>query len=712
MKSNLSTRTNNIPRIQKEPVKTSLTRHKHDSKPQGNELEYLFNNTSDAVRVINSDFTIRRINRAFAEMTEVNQNNIVGKKCWEVFPSLHCHTAKCRLQQVLNGETNIQVEIERQKKDGTTISCVVTTSPLVNDTNDLTGIIEQFRDITERRHMEEHIKESEERYRALIELGSEAGEAIVMLQDIDGKEGIQTFVSDQWAKITGYTKDELLGSCFFDLLKKEDRQASMERHRQKLLGKSVPGMFEMDIIRKDGEDIPTELTGAFTTYRGKRANVMYIRDISARKKDEQRIRQSEEHYSSLFEEVPIAIWEHDYSNAKKYIDNLRNTGISDFRKYFNDNPDEVRHCMELGGAHHSFVNKAAVYLMDANSREELQHNIMAHIIKRPDGLLYDKENILSMIEGKTENNYDFRDMTFKNNFKYMHVIWHIAPGHENDWSRVYHIFYDISERKLAEEKLKKYQDHLEDLVKERTIELESSRKKLEEQMARRIEFTRALVHELKTPLTPLLGASEMLVNGIKDEEFKHLALNINRGAKNLNNRVMDLIDITKGEMGVLELNTEDTDVNAMLTEAYEYVSNTAFGKGQNLVIDLPDYPLIANIDGDRLRQVMLNLLDNAMRYTPEGGTITIRLVVSGNDPVVQVQDTGCGIDEGAIYSIYEIYKRLEKHEQLSGLGLGLPLSKMLIELHGGKIWIDSKKGFGTTVSFNIPVKHLKEPLKK
>jgi PAS domain S-box-containing protein len=684
----------------------------HDSRSDGSEVEQIIDASIDAIRIINKDFTIRRINFTFAEMTGVDRDEVTGKKCWEVFPSLLCHTPECRLQRILNGEESIHVEIERRRKDSTIIPCVVIASPLTDNTGNLTGIIEQFRDITERRHMEEHIKESEERYRALIELGSEAGEAIVMLQDIDDNEGIQTFVNDQWSKITGYSRDELLGVCFFDLLQEKYRQPSRERHRQKLQGISVSGIFEMVINRKDGQEVPIELTGAFTTYQGQRANVMYIRDISARKKDELRIRQSEEHYSSLFEEVPVAIWEHDYSDAKKYVDTLRDSGVTDFRKYFDENPAQIRYCMELGGARSSFVNKAAVCLMDAKSREQLQHEIIAHIIKRPDGLLYDKENILSMIEGKTENSYDFCDITFKNKLKYLHVIWHLAPGHERDWSRVYHIFYDITERKLAEEKVKKYQGHLEDLVKERTAELESSRKQIEEQMARRIEFTRALVHELKTPLTPLLGASEMLANGITDPTFRHLALNINRGAKNLNNRVMDLLDITKGEMGVLELNNEDTDLNDMLTEIYEYVKNTAYKKGQELVLDLPEYSLTANIDGDRLRQVVLNLLDNAMRYTPEAGIITIRLSVLDGNPLIQVQDTGCGIEEKSIYSIYELYKRVEKHEQLSGLGLGLPLSKMLVELHGGKIWLSSKKDSGTTVSFTIPAKCLRESAKR
>jgi PAS domain S-box-containing protein len=265
------------------------------------------------------------------------------------------------------------------------------------------NILMVSRDVTERILMEEQLKESEERYRALIELGTEAGEAIVMIQDIDGREGIQTFVNDHWAIITGYPKKELTGSNFFELISDSDRQPSIERHRQRMSGKTLSGMFEMNILRKDGTEIPVEFTGAFTTYQGQRANVLYLRDISAHKQYEQKLRQSEEHFSSLYNEVPIAIWDLDYSQTKKYIDELRGKGISDFRRYFDDNPDEILHCLKLEGRRKPYVNKTAARFWEADSMEQLRDGIFSLISKRPAGLSYDKENILCMIEGTNAN---------------------------------------------------------------------------------------------------------------------------------------------------------------------------------------------------------------------------------------------------------------------------------------------------------------------
>jgi PAS domain S-box-containing protein len=130
-------------------------------------------------------------------------------------------------------------------------------------------------------------KESEERYRALIELGTEVGEAIVMLQDLNGSECVQTFVSDQWPRITGYSKEELIGTSIFDMVSLGNKSDCINRHRQKMAGNSVPGLYEMGIIRKDGGKDICRNKGATTFYQGQRANVVYIRDITERKKLEE-----------------------------------------------------------------------------------------------------------------------------------------------------------------------------------------------------------------------------------------------------------------------------------------------------------------------------------------------------------------------------------------------------------------------------------------
>ena len=176
-----------------------------------------------------------------------------------------------------------------------------------------------------RKQAEDKLRESEKRYRAIVNLGGTIGEAIVLLQDTEQGEGIQKFISDQWPCITGYSREELLGMSFFDLLHPRHRQASLRRHQRKMNREAMPDLFEMSIIRKDGTEVPIELTSAYTTYKGKRANVAFIRDITERKQAEEALRCAEKDWRSSFdslEDVMIII-DKDYN-----IENMNESGLA------------------------------------------------------------------------------------------------------------------------------------------------------------------------------------------------------------------------------------------------------------------------------------------------------------------------------------------------------------------------------------------------
>ncbi len=141
----------------------------------------------------------------------------------------------------------------------------------------------------ERRQLEFELRESEERYRAILELGERTGEAVVMLQDDERGEGMHVFVSDVWCNITGYSREELLNMSMADLIHPRDREAAVERHRRRMRGDVLSGLYEITIIRKDGKKIPVEVTYAPSKYKGKPVGVGYIRDISERKKIQEQL---------------------------------------------------------------------------------------------------------------------------------------------------------------------------------------------------------------------------------------------------------------------------------------------------------------------------------------------------------------------------------------------------------------------------------------
>ncbi len=161
-----------------------------------------------------------------------------------------------------------------------------------------------FQDITERKQVEEALLESEERYRSLVNLGGAVGEAIIMLQDTEQGDAIQTFVSKEWPHITGYSQKELLGMSFFDLLHPKYREASLKRHKRRMSGETISKLFEMSIITKDGTEVPIEVTSAYSTYKGERANVVFIRDITERKQAEKALRESENEIRAIADNVP------------------------------------------------------------------------------------------------------------------------------------------------------------------------------------------------------------------------------------------------------------------------------------------------------------------------------------------------------------------------------------------------------------------------
>ena len=252
---------------------------------------------------------------------------------------------------------------------------------------------------------------------------------------------------------------------------------------------------------------------------------------------------------------------------------------------------------------------------------------------------------------------------------------------------------DITEREMAQEKLE------EAYEKERRL-----RQELQIEVQRRVEFTRALVHELKTPLTPIMSSSDLLVSGLKEEPWLSVAQNIQRGAINLNKRIGELLDLARGEIGMLRLNPKRVDFLKQLQHVGSEMSVVASSNGQTLKVELPPSLPLPWADEDRLRQITQNLLVNATKFTPEGGTITLRAKEENSSIVVEVQDTGYGIPEEEQRRLFRPYHRQTgDREHLSGLGLGLALCKNLVQLHGGRIWVQSQEGKGAMFSFSIPI---------
>jgi signal transduction histidine kinase len=250
------------------------------------------------------------------------------------------------------------------------------------------------------------------------------------------------------------------------------------------------------------------------------------------------------------------------------------------------------------------------------------------------------------------------------------------------------------ERKMAESNVKfLYQ-------RERAL-----REKLQTEMKGRIDFTRKLIHELKTPLTALIATSQLLSDEIKDDRTGKLAKYVWNSANNLSMRIEELHDVIRGEIGILRLTLKQVNIIQLLDSLIE--ETRALFQQVDMSIELEaseDLPEI-QADPDRIRQVVLNLINNAIKYAKDGKRIIIVAVRKFNEIQIEVRDYGPGIPEERYKTIFEpVYQQVHPDETSNGLGIGLALCKTIVELHGGRIWVKSKIGRGSSFFFTIPIK--------
>ena len=229
---------------------------------------------------------------------------------------------------------------------------------------------------------------------------------------------------------------------------------------------------------------------------------------------------------------------------------------------------------------------------------------------------------------------------------------------------------NIIEHKLAEKRLQ-----------ELYLEEKDLRKRLQAEIQGRVAFTRNLIHELKTPLTSLIATSQLLLEEEHDKKLEKLAKYVWEGASSLNNRIDELHDVIKGEIGKLKLELKPIDLGKLLLSIADETKALA-----------------------RVRQIVLNLLNNAFRYAAEGRQVNIGVIRQNGFALVEVSDRGPGIAPSAQKHLFiSGYHHPRDVENSVGLGIGLSLCKLLVELHGGKIWVKSRRGKGASFFFTLPL---------
>lgn len=289
--------------------------------------------------------------------------------------------------------------------------------------------------------------------------------------------------------------------------------------------------------------------------------------------------------------------------------------------------------------------------------------------------------------------------------RYLHVqVRAISPGicrkGEETASFAVVIARDITERKQAEERLKEY-----------AAELEVANKELRRLDEIKSEFVAVASHELRTPLATIKNSIQLLLQrktgAINENQEKFLSLaekNINR----LTNILNSLLDLSKIESGRMELNFEEINLKDSIEFIISSFKPQVAGKSIEIKMEIEkDLPSVY-ADREKIAQILMNLVGNAIKFTPEGGTITVSAKPYNGDGrmvAVSVRDSGIGIPGDQLEKVFEKFFQVEEslRRSIAGTGLGLPITKGLVEAHRGKIWVESEIGKGSTFTFTLPI---------
>ena len=250
-------------------------------------------------------------------------------------------------------------------------------------------------------------------------------------------------------------------------------------------------------------------------------------------------------------------------------------------------------------------------------------------------------------------------------------------------------------------------DNLERKIKERTNELVKSLRAIEVISKTKSDFISSVSHELRTPLTSVKGFSSLLVGekfGKLPEEARQRLLKIDENVNRLMVIVNTLLDISRIESGKMEVNIAPFAITKLIREVADFLSPQMQAKNIELAFDLSGN-LNAYLDKTLIERVLINLINNAIKFTPSGGKITLRCIQEDKQAVVSVSDTGCGMKEEDLGKVFQEFFRASNPTitKIEGSGLGLSLVKRIIDTHKEKIWVESNLGQGTTFSFTLRI---------
>jgi PAS domain S-box-containing protein len=640
-----------------EDLKTEMGERKQVEEKlqvERNLLRTLVDNLPDTIYILDAEGRKVIANREdLKNIGFKTEAEVIGKNDLDLFPGDIGVRGHADNMSVINTATPI---IDREEyfvdKKGTIRWLLTSKYPLYDANGKVNGLFGTGHDITERKKTAEKLKESEEQYRLLIQNQGE-GVGIVNLNE----EFV--FANPAAEEMFGMGKGKLLHRSLMDFVDPDHLSIIINETTKR--SKAEKSTYEIDIIRPNGErrTILITATPQFTV-EGKLSGTFGVfRDITERKKLEQKVIESEAYYRTLIDISPDGIIIADLDGKVSY-------GSIKAYEIFGVPPgDDVKGTTVLRWIAPDF-----------------QQNVM--------------ERVMDIIKGNlAPETREYKLQKFDGTIFWGELSSSPLSDSYGGPVALMIVCRDISDRKNAESELIK------------------SKEKAEESDRLKTAFLHNISHEIRTPMNAIIGFSSMLNEPDLDKESQNSYIEIiTQSSNHLLSIVSDIIEISNIEAGVLKLSIKKADLNRLIRRLETHFVPKASEKNIEFLVNtgFKDSEAQIWIDEPKLEQVLSSLLSNAVKFTARG-KITMGYCMKENFIEFFVSDTGIGISKEMYKMVFERFYQVESTiaRQYEGTGLGLSIAKAYVELLGGSIWLTSEPGVGTTFYFTIPYKREEIP---
>ncbi|MGB2870186.1 MAG: PAS domain S-box protein [Bacteroidota bacterium] len=576
-------------------------------------------------------------------------SELVGRSIYELFHPYDLDDARRVHKDLLDLSGVTTATYRLRKKDGSYIWVESTSHSIrTSGTEAVIEIQSVSRDVTLRKLTEEALRESESRLQYVIDTVNDG----ITFSDERGHFDV---FNKTMEKLTGYTREEANAGDFSALLypNPEDRQRALDGLKV-LLEKKRVREVESTICTKSGELRTVLTTTSLLEAHGKKMFLSAYHDITIRKRVENALEESEARFRELYNDAPIGYHELDYQGRI------------------------VR------------VNRRELEMLGYAS-EEMVGKFIWDFLKDP---LSSRAAVQAKLSGKLVPKGSYERMFVRKNGSEIPVLVE-EQLRQNEMGQVTGIrttIQDITEQKLAEKALHEAKEAAEAATLAKS------------------QFLAMMSHEIRTPMNGVIGMTDLLLTTDLTDEQREYVETVRTSGESLLAIINDILDFSKIESGKIELERHPFELKDAIEEVFELLAPKAIQKSLDLLywID-PRVPAVVQGDKLRLRQILFNLVGNAIKFTERGevyASVTLDSKVENDCQLTfSVRDTGIGIPKDRLDRLFKAFSQVDSSttRKYGGTGLGLAISMRLAEMMGGKIWVESKEGKGATFFFGIKV---------